>query len=170
MSIATGSAKQIAYKVESTFGTAAGASGAALLNRVTSDIEQTKSTFKSATISPTMQVSGFSHGVKKVAGTLKGELGPGQYSDFIDAFLRRARTAVSAITSLTITIAGSSTIGKIGSSELKPELMTAGQRYVYASVAGATTIPIAVFVEGAAYNLPASQFNSAQVTTQINNP
>lgn len=76
------------------------------------------------------------------------------------------------IANTTITVAGSSTAGRIGCVELKPEMLTAGYAYVYASVTGAATsgTPVAVFVEGIAYSKPSSQFNDAVVLTQISTP
>jgi hypothetical protein len=45
--------------------------------------------------------------VRRVAGSIRGELSPGTYADFMAAALRRAYAAVSALTGLSLTIAGS---------------------------------------------------------------
>jgi len=107
MAIASGVAKSVRYKVEATYGTAPGASGGQLLRRVTSDLGLTKETYQSNEIRADYQVADFRHGIRRVGGTLKGELSPKTYADFMAAALRRDFAAVSAISSLSITIAGS---------------------------------------------------------------
>ncbi len=107
MTIATGVAKQLRFKKETTWGTAAGVSGAQSLRRVTSDVDLSKDTYQSAEIRSDYQIADFRHGMRKVSGTIKGELSPGTYSAFIQSALRRDFAAVSAISSLSLTIAGS---------------------------------------------------------------
>jgi hypothetical protein len=107
MPIAAGVAKQLRYKVEATFGTAPGASGAQVLRRVSSTLDLTKDTYQSAEIADHRQVADMRHGVRRVGGNIKGELSPGTYKDFIAAALRKAWAAVTAITGASITIAGS---------------------------------------------------------------
>ena len=107
MPAASGVFKQLAYKAESTYGTAPAASGAQSLRRVTSDISLTKDTYQSNEIRTDQQMQDMRHGVRRVAGTINGELSPGTYADFMAAALRRDFAAVSAITGLSITIAGS---------------------------------------------------------------
>lgn len=113
MGIQTGVGKKLAYKKESTWGTAAGTSGARYLRRVTSDIDLSKDTYESAEIVSNYQLSDFRHGTRKVSGTINGELSPGSYYDFMQSAMRRDFTAVSAITSLTITVAASTAINGI---------------------------------------------------------
>lgn len=107
MTIAAGVAKQLRYKVESAFGTAPGATGAQVLRRVSSNLDLSKDTYQSAEIADHRQVSDMRHGVRRVGGNIKGELSPGTYKDFIAAALRKAWAATSAITGMSITIAGS---------------------------------------------------------------
>jgi hypothetical protein len=107
MALATGVAKQLRYKVEATYGTAPGASGAQLLRRVTSDLGLSKDTYESNEIRSDYQVADFRHGVRRVGGNIKGELSPGTYKDFIAAALRKDFAAVSALTGLSLTIAAS---------------------------------------------------------------
>ena len=76
MAIASGVAKSVRYKVEATYGTAPGASGGQLLRRVTSDLGLTKETYQSNEIRADYQVADFRHGIRRVGGTLKGELSP----------------------------------------------------------------------------------------------
>lgn len=62
--------------------------------------------------------------------------------------------------------------GKIACIELKPEMMTAGQRYAFAAVTvGTAASLLAVFVEGVPSQAkPANQFNSAVVVQQVSVP
>lgn len=106
MAIASGVAKKLGYKVESVWNTAAGASGGAYTRRVTTDINLTKNTYESAEMRTDYQVADFRHGGSTVSGTIKGELSALTYQPFIAAALRRDFTAVSSLTSLSLTIAG----------------------------------------------------------------
>lgn len=107
MTIATGVAKQVRWKKESAWGTAPGASGATILRRVTSDLNLTKDSYESNEIRTDYQVADFRHGVRRVSGSIRGELSPGTYEAFIAAALRKAWAATSSITGLSITIAAS---------------------------------------------------------------
>lgn len=89
MAIATGVAKQLVYKKETSWGTAAGASGAQILRRVTSDLSLNKDTYQSDEIRTDYQISDFRHGVRRVEGTISGELSPGTYKEFFAAALRK---------------------------------------------------------------------------------
>lgn len=107
MTLASGIFKKLAYKVESTYGTVPSASSAQALRRVQATLGLSKDTYKSAEIRTDMQVSDFRHGVRKVSGNINGELSPATYKDFIAAALKRDFAAVSAISSVALTIAGS---------------------------------------------------------------
>jgi hypothetical protein len=104
---AAGVFKTLALKREGTYGTAAGASAAQLLRRVTSDLSLSKQAYQSNEIRPDQQVADMRHGVRSVEGTLAGELSPGAYSDLISAALRRDFTAGVSAAAMSITIAGS---------------------------------------------------------------
>ena len=106
MPAASGVFKQLAYKVEGTYGTAPAASGAQSLRRVTSDINLTKDTYQSNEIRTDQQMQDMRHGVRRVQGTINGELSPGTYADFMAAAVRKAWAATSALTGLSITVAG----------------------------------------------------------------
>lgn len=108
MAIASGVGKQVIYKVQSALGTKATAGSAQILRRVTSNLELRKNTFQSNEIRTDYQISDFRHGTKYIEGNISGEISPGTYKDFFAAALRRDFTTVSAITSLSITITGSS--------------------------------------------------------------
>jgi len=107
MTLASGIFKKLAYKVESTYGTVPSASSAQALRRVQATLGLSKDTYTSAEIRTDMQVSDFRHGVRKVSGNINGELSPATYKDFIAAALKRDFAAVSAISSVALTIAGS---------------------------------------------------------------
>jgi hypothetical protein len=106
MTIATGVNKQLKYKVEVTWGTVPAAASAQRLRRVTSTLNLKKRTFESNEILSHVQRVDFRHGVRSVEGAINGELSPGTYKDFMAAAVRRAYTAVTAITALSITISG----------------------------------------------------------------
>jgi len=110
MAIAKGVAKVVAYKKETTWGTAAGATGAQQLRRVSSDFNLVKETYESNEIRTDRQVADFRHGVRSAEGTLSGELSPKTYSDFMQSLVGRDFTAVTAAASLSVTIAASSTL------------------------------------------------------------
>lgn len=105
--IAKGVAKRVAYKKESTWGTAAGASGAKYLRRVTANFNLTKETYESAEIRTDMQVADMRHGVRSAEGSLNGELSPSTYSDFMQSILARNFTVGGTTTGASITIATS---------------------------------------------------------------
>lgn len=104
---ANGLYKQVAIKRETTFGTPPAASGAQLLRRVQSTLDLNKDTYQSAEVRPDMQMADYRHGVRRVAGSLQGELSPKTYSDIFSAVLKRDFTAGASITGASITIAGS---------------------------------------------------------------
>jgi len=105
---ASGIFKQVAIKREVTYGTAPAASGAQLLRRAQSTIDLTKETYQSSEIRPDMQVADFRHGVRRIQGSLQGELSPKTYSDIFAAVLKREFTAGASATGLAITIAAGS--------------------------------------------------------------
>lgn len=109
MALATGVAKQVRYKKETTWGTAAGATGGQLLRRVTSDLDLNKETYQSAEIRTDYQIADFRHGVRSVAGTINGELSPKTYADFFAAGLRKdfvAGATTGAKTTLAVGVGG----------------------------------------------------------------
>lgn len=106
MPAASGVFKQLAYKVESVYGTAPAAASAQSLRRVTSDLNLVKDTYQSAEIRTDQQMQDMRHGVRRVQGTISGELSPGTYADWMAAALRKDFAAVTAITGMSITVAG----------------------------------------------------------------
>lgn len=105
MPIATGVAKVVAQKLESTWGVAAGQASGKQLRRVTSDLSLAKATYESNEIRTDYQVGDYRHGVRSVTGSVNGELSPGSYEDFMAAAIRRTFTAVASVTGLSLTVA-----------------------------------------------------------------
>lgn len=106
MAIASGIAKQVRYKAESAYNTAPGASGAQSLRRVESSINVDKDTYASAELRTDYQFSDFRHGTRRTSGSIKGELSPLTYADFMAAALRKDFVAGVSAASLSLTIAG----------------------------------------------------------------
>lgn len=104
MPLATGIAKQLRYKVEATWGVAPGTGSAQLLRRVSSDLDLQKQTYESNELLSHYQRQDYRHGVRSISGSIKGELSPGTYKDFVQAALRRDLVAVSASTGMSITV------------------------------------------------------------------
>jgi len=104
---AAGVFKQLAYKVESTYGTAPSQASAQALRRVQSTVDLVKETYQSNEIRTDLQMLDFRHGVRRVQGKITGELSPGTYKDFFSYALKRDFAAVTASTSVSLTIAAS---------------------------------------------------------------
>ena len=96
MAQASGVFKQLKYKVESSYGTVPAAASAQALRRVTSDLSLNKDVYSSNEIRTDQQVADMRHGVRRVTGTIAGELSPLTYSDFMAAAVRKAWAATSA--------------------------------------------------------------------------
>jgi len=107
MAISKGVAKVVAYKKESTWGTPAGSTGGKQVRRVTADFNLTKETYESNEIRTDRQLADFRHGVRSADGTLSGELSPNSYADFMQSLVAKDFAAVSAVASLSVTIAAS---------------------------------------------------------------
>ena len=106
MPISKGVNKRVAYKKESGgWGVAAGASGAKVLRRVTSNFNLNKDVYESNEIRTDYQISDLRHGVRSVEGSLNGEFSPGSYSDFIGSVLAKDFVTAPTATGLTVTTA-----------------------------------------------------------------
>jgi hypothetical protein len=102
---AAGLYKQLAFKKEVTFGLIPAAAAAQSLRRVSSTLSLTKDVYQSNEIRTDMQVADMRHGVRRVKGSIAGELSCGTYKDFFAAALKRDFAAVAAIASVSLTIA-----------------------------------------------------------------
>lgn len=107
MATASGIAKRVTYKKETTFGTLAGATGGQVIRRVSSDFNLSKETYQSEEIRTDYQIADFRHGVRSVEGNISGELSCGTYSDFMASAVSRNFTAI------TPTALGSTTIAAV---------------------------------------------------------
>lgn len=105
MPTATGIAKRVVYKKETTFGTLAGATGAQTIRRVSSNFNLTKETYQSEEIRTDYQIADFRHGVRSVEGSISGELSSGAYSDFLASAVARDFSAVTSTALGSVTIA-----------------------------------------------------------------
>lgn len=110
MASASGIAKVLAYKKETTFGVLAGAVGGKQLRRVKSNISPKKQTYESNEIRTDQQDAVFVHGLRSVGGDLDCELSPGSYQDPIGSLVRKAWAAVTSLTGLSLTIAAAGSL------------------------------------------------------------
>lgn len=106
MPTASGLFKQVIYKKEVTYGVVPAAASGQLIRRVESSIDLTKDSYQSNEIRPDFQIADFRHGVRKVDGSINGELSPKTYSDFMAAALKRLFTAGASVAGASVTIAG----------------------------------------------------------------
>ncbi|MES2499564.1 MAG: phage tail tube protein [Pseudomonadota bacterium] len=106
MPTASGLFKQVIYKKEVTYGLVPSAASAQLIRRVESSIDLMKETYQSNEIRPDFQIADFRHGVRRVDGSINGELSPKTYSDFFAASLKRIFTTGVSAVGASVTIAG----------------------------------------------------------------
>lgn len=88
----------VAYKVESTYGTPAGASGAQTIRRVRSGIIPAKDSYQSNEVAEHLQVQDLRHGMRRPGGPLEGEMSPLTYADWFEALLRGTWAAGATFT------------------------------------------------------------------------
>lgn len=106
MGTASGVFKQVTYKPETTYGVMPAAGAAQAMRRVTSSLDMTKDTYQSGEIRPDFQMADFRHGLRKVAGTINGELSAKTYVDFLAAVLKKDFAAGVSVTGASLTIGG----------------------------------------------------------------
>jgi len=106
MGIASGVFKQVTYKVETTYGVLPAAGAAQAMRRTTSSLDLTKDTYQSAEIRPDFQMADFRHGLRKVGGSISGELSAKTYGDFVAAALKKDFVAGVSISAASITVGG----------------------------------------------------------------
>ena len=116
MAVATGVGKLVAFKKETAnllmgIGATASTTGGMYLRRVTSDLDLSKDTFESQEIRADYQVGDMRHGMRKVGGTVKGELSPGAYDEFMASVLRKAWSVSPAPTMAALTVTTTATTG-----------------------------------------------------------
>jgi hypothetical protein len=94
-------------KKETTWGTIAGTSGGVILRRKTFELNEQRNTFNTEEIRTDQQQGLPTHGTRTANGTIECELSGGSYQLLLQSFLRRDFTTVTAITALSLTMAGS---------------------------------------------------------------
>ncbi len=106
MTIAQGTQKQVRIKRQAAKGTLAVAgSGGQILRRTSATFELQKENYTTETeITTTRQLLSNRHGVKLVNGSVAGIMECTTYSDILSTLLMRDFAAVTAITSLSLTI------------------------------------------------------------------
>lgn len=109
MPISKGTAKQVGYKKETTWGVLAGNTSGKLLRRVTASFNLAKETYESGEIRTDRQVADFRHGVRSAEGSINGELSAATYSDFMGSVVGNNFAAITlgAAAQITVTVAGS---------------------------------------------------------------
>jgi len=108
MPISKGTAKQVGYKKETTWGVLAGNTSGKLLRRVTASFNLAKEAYESGEIRTDRQVSDFRHGVRSAEGSLNGELSAASYADFMGSVVGKDFAAVTlgSAVSCTVTVSG----------------------------------------------------------------
>ena len=107
MPISKGTAKQVGYKKETTWGTLAGNTSGKLLRRVTASFNLVKDAYESGEIRTDRQIADYRHGVRSAEGSLNGELSPATYADFMGSIVGKDFVAGPSATGLSVTIAAS---------------------------------------------------------------
>jgi len=106
VAIAQGIFKKLVFKKQTGLGAKATASGAQVLRRVSSNLDLSKDTYESNEIIESQQVRDMRHGLRKVEGTISGELSVGTYQSFIESALRApASAAISSGALIDVTAA-----------------------------------------------------------------
>lgn len=106
MTVAQGIRKTLAFKKQSGLAVAASGAGGQLIRRETATLGVTRVSYSSNENVSHQQHTGDVHGVAKSQGTINGLLSPLTYQGFIESLLRKAAAATTAITALSLTIAG----------------------------------------------------------------
>lgn len=107
MSIAQGISKITVFKKQSGLGVAASGTGGQVMRREKSEFRLEKDTFENNEIVTHQQSTGVTHGTRKVSGSMSGVVSPNTYSALIATLLRKAFTATTPLTGLSIDVAGS---------------------------------------------------------------
>ena len=108
MTVASGTNHQCRIKRQTVKGAMAGASLGQILRRESSNFDQKRETFTTdSEINSIQQIRSSRHGAKMISGSIDGLLSPGTYADPISAIVRKDFAAVTSLTALAITIAGS---------------------------------------------------------------
>lgn len=107
MAVAKGIKKIVAFKKQTALGTPASGAGATQFRRTNSIMKADRDSYESNEILSHHMSTGASYGLQKADGQGSFELSAGTYSGLFAAFLERDFAAISAISSLSLTIAAS---------------------------------------------------------------
>lgn len=107
MAVEQGQLKRLAYKKQTGLGSSASGSGGQYLRRETAAFNLMKDKFSANEIVTHQQYTGDTYGVSKASGTLSGVISPATYDDFLASLVRANFATVTAITGISLTIAGS---------------------------------------------------------------
>lgn len=107
MAIASGIKKITTFKKQTALGSAASGSGGKEFRRTTTEFNANRDIYESNEINSHHMSTGAAYGLQKAEGTGNIELSPGTYADLMAGLLERDFAAVSAISSLSLTIAAS---------------------------------------------------------------
>jgi len=107
MAVEQGQLKKLSYKKQAGLGSAASGSGGQYLRRETAAFNLMKDKFNSNEIVTHQQYTGDTYGVSKTSGTLSGVISPATYAAFFGSLLRADFAAITAISGISLTIAGS---------------------------------------------------------------
>ena len=107
MAVEQGQLKKLSYKKQTGLGSAASGSGGQYLRRETAAFNLMKDKFNSNEIVTHQQYTGDTYGVSKTSGTLSGVISPATYAAFFGSLLRADFAAITAISGISLTIAGS---------------------------------------------------------------
>ena len=107
MTIAQGQLKKLSYKKQTALASAASGSGGQYLRRESAAFNKMKDTFTANEIVSHQMDTGATYGVAKASGTISGVLSAATYAAFFGSLLRKDFAAVTSITGLSLTIAGS---------------------------------------------------------------
>lgn len=106
MAVEQGQLKKLSYKKQTGLGSAASGSGGQYLRRETAAFNLMKDKFNSNEIVTHQQYTGDTYGVSKTSGTLSGVISPATYAAFFGSLLRADFASISAISGISLTIAG----------------------------------------------------------------
>jgi hypothetical protein len=106
MGIASGVFKQVTVKPEVTYGVLPAQAAGQAMRRVTSNLSLSKDSYQSNEQRPDFQVADFRHGLRKVAGSINGELSAKTYAEFIAAALKKDLAAGVTVAGASVTVGG----------------------------------------------------------------
>lgn len=127
MGFQPGVTRSLAFKKETAWGEQPSPlTGAQYLRRVNHNLSLKKNTYQSQEITQRQRLTDFRHGQRRVEGTINGEFSPGTWQAFFENILRRDATAVSALSSLTLTVAVSGAAPKFTITRSTGDFLTGG--------------------------------------------